>query len=291
MTLVVTGATGHLGRLAVEHLLARGTAASDIVATGRDAAKLEALAADLGVHTAVADFEDPASLDAAFAGAEAVLLVSGSEVGKRVAQHTAAIDAAVRAGARLVYTSAPKATTSTLILAPEHKATEEAIAASGVPAVVLRNGWYNENYEQTVAELASTGTTLSSAGEGRVASAARSDYAEAAAVALVDPSLVGTVHELSGDTAWTFDEFAAVVGEVAGRETSITHVDAAEHARILTDAGVPEGGVGFVVGLDANIAEGLLGETDGSLARLIGHPTTPIRAYVESQVGSSATQA
>jgi NAD(P)H dehydrogenase (quinone) len=285
MTLVVTGATGHLGRLAVEHLLARGTAASDIVATGRDAAKLEALAADLGVRTAVADFDDPASLDTAFSGAEAVLLVSGSEVGRRVAQHTAAIDAAVRAGARLVYTSAPKATTSALILAPEHKATEEAIAASGVPAVILRNGWYNENYEQTVAELASTGSTLSSAGEGRVASAARTDYAEAAAVALTDPSLVGTVHELSGDTAWSFDELAAIVAEVAGRDAAISHVSSDEHARVLTGAGVPEGGVGFVVGLDANIADGLLGGTDGSLARLIGRPTTPIRAYVEEQLG------
>lgn len=286
MTLVVTGATGHLGRLAVEHLLARGTAASDIVATGRDSGRLEALAADLGVRTAVADFDDPASLDAAFAGAEAVLLVSGSEVGKRVAQHTAAIEAAARAGARLVYTSAPKATTSPLILAPEHKATEEAIAAAGVPAVILRNGWYNENYAQTVSELASTGTTLSSSGEGRVASAARSDYAEAAAVALADPSLVGTVHELSGDTAWTFDELAVLVGEVAGRDASITHVSAEEHARILTDAGVPEGGVGFVVGLDSNIADGLLGETDGSLARLIGHPTTPIRAFVEQELAA-----
>ncbi|NQX05844.1 NmrA family NAD(P)-binding protein [Rathayibacter sp. VKM Ac-2856] len=284
MTLVVTGATGHLGRLAVEHLLARGTAATDIVATGRDSAKLEALAADLGVRTAVADFEDPASLDAAFSGAEAVLLVSGSEVGKRVAQHTAAIEAAARAGARLVYTSAPKATTSPLILAPEHKATEEAIAAAGLPAVILRNGWYNENYEQTVAELASTGSTLSSAGDGRVSSAARADYAEAAAVALLDASLVGTVHELSGDTAWSFDELAALVAEVAGRDAAITHVDSAEHARLLTDAGVPEGGVGFLVGLDANIADGLLGETDGSLARLIGRPTTPIRTYVEEQL-------
>ncbi|KQQ06178.1 MULTISPECIES: NAD(P)H-binding protein [unclassified Rathayibacter] len=286
MTLVVTGATGHLGRLAVEHLLARGTAASDILATGRDAAKLEALAADLGVRTSVADFGDPASLDAAFSGAEAVLLVSGSEVGKRVAQHTAAIEAVARAGARLVYTSAPKATTSPLILAPEHKATEEAIAASGVPAVILRNGWYNENYASTIAELASTGTTLSSAGAGRVSSAARSDYAEAAAVALADASLVGSVHELSGDVAWSFDELAALVAEIAGREASITHVDPVEHARILTEAGVPEGGVGFVVGLDANIADGLLGETDGSLARLIGHPTTPIRAYVEQELAA-----
>ncbi|PPF23083.1 NmrA family NAD(P)-binding protein [Rathayibacter rathayi] len=284
MTLVVTGATGHLGRLVVEHLLARGTAASDIVATGRTAAKLEALAADLGVRTAVADFEDPASLDAAFAGAEAVLLVSGSEVGKRVAQHTAVVEAAARVGARLVYTSAPKATTSPLILAPEHKATEEAIAAAGIPAVILRNGWYNENYAQTISELATTGSTLSSAGEGRVASAARSDYAEAAAVALTDAALVGTVHELSGDTAWSFDELAALVSEVAGRDAAITHVSSDEHARILTEAGVPEGGVHFVVGLDANIADGLLGVTDGSLARLIGRPTIPIRTYVQEQL-------
>ncbi|AJM76876.1 NmrA family NAD(P)-binding protein [Rathayibacter toxicus] len=284
MTLVVTGTTGHFGRLAVEHLLARGTAASDIVATGRNTATLASLAADLGVRTAVADFDDLASLDAAFAGAEAVLLVSGSEVGRRVAQHTAAIDAVSRAGARLVYTSAPKATTSALILAPEHKATEEAIAAAGIPAVILRNGWYNENYAQTVTELATAGSTLSSAGDGRVASAARSDYAEAAAVALVDASLVGTVHELSGDTAWSFDELATLVGEIAGREASIAHVSAEEHARLVSDADVPEGSVNFIVGLDANIADGLLGATDGSLARLIGHPTTPIRSFVEEQL-------
>ncbi|NQX29193.1 NmrA family NAD(P)-binding protein [Microbacteriaceae bacterium VKM Ac-2854] len=280
MTLVVTGATGHLGRLVVDHLLARGTAASDIVATGRSTEKLAELDA-LGVRTAVASFDDAASLDAAFAGAEAVLLVSGSEVGKRVAQHIAAIEAAQRAGARLVYTSAPAATDTTLILAPEHKATEEAITAAGIPATILRNGWYTENYESTIQQLATTGSAASSAGDGRVSSAERTDYAEAAAVALATDAYVGRIFELSGDVAWSFDELAATVAEVTGEPAVIEHVTAAEHVALLRSFGLDEGTAGFVAGLDANIAEGVLGVTTGELAELIGHPTVPLRTTVE----------
>jgi NAD(P)H dehydrogenase (quinone) len=280
MKLVVTGATGHLGRLVVDHLLARGTAAADIVATGRDAAKLADLDA-LGVRTAVASFDDAASLDAAFAGADAVLLISGSEVGKRVAQHTAAIEAAQRAGARLVYTSAPAATDTTLILAPEHKATEEAITASGIPATILRNGWYTENYESTIQQLAATGSAASSAGAGRVSSAERTDYAEAAAVALATDAYVGRVFELSGDVAWSFDELAATVADVTGTPAAIQHVTTAEHVALLLGFGLDEGTAGFVAGLDANIAEGVLGVTTGELAELIGHPTVPLRDSVQ----------
>lgn len=280
MTLVVTGATGQLGRLVIDHLLARGTAAADILATGRSAEKLAELEA-LGVRTAVASFDDAASLDAAFAGAEAVLLVSGSEVGKRVAQHTAAIEAAQRAGARLVYTSAPAATDTTLILAPEHKATEEAIAAAGIPATILRNGWYTENYVSTIEQLAATGSAASSAGQGRVSSAERTDYAEAAAVALATDAYVGRVFELSGDVAWSFDELAATVAEVTGKPAVIEHVTSAEHVALLVGFGLDEGTAGFVAGLDANIAEGVLGVTTGELAELIGHPTVPLRTSVE----------
>lgn len=281
MTLVVTGATGQLGRLVIDHLLARGTAASDILATGRDAAKLAALEA-LGVRTAIASFEDAASLDAAFAGAEAVLLVSGSEVGKRVAQHTSVVEAAQRAGARLVYTSAPAATDTTLILAPEHKATEEAIAAAGMPATILRNGWYTENYEAAIRSLSETGEFASSAGEGRVSSAERTDFAEAAAVVLASDAYIGRTFELSGDVAWSFDELAATVSDVTGRPAAIEHLSPEQHVAALTAAGLDAGTAGFVVGLDGNIAEGVLGVTTGELAELIGHPTVPLRTTVES---------
>ncbi|MGA1838000.1 SDR family oxidoreductase [Herbiconiux sp. 11R-BC] len=282
MTIVVTGATGHLGRLAVEHLLARGVPASGIVAAGRNPEKLAALA-ELGVGTAVIDFTDPASLDAAFDGADSVVLVSGSDVGRRAAQHANAIDAAVRAGVtHLVYTSAPKATDTALILAPEHKATEEAIAASGLPATILRNGWYHENYAQAAAQAAGTGVYLASTGEGRVASAARSDYAEAIAAVLTSEGHIGSVYELSGDTAWSGEDFAAAATEAFGREVVFQSVTPEEHFAVLTGAGLDEGTAGFVVALDGNIRDGLLGETSGELSALIGHPTLPLVDYLRS---------
>ncbi|MEP6482421.1 MAG: SDR family oxidoreductase, partial [Rhodoglobus sp.] len=202
--IVITGATGHLGRLIVESLLARGVAPDQLVAAGRNAEKLAELET-LGVRTARIDYTDPDGLAAAFAGADKVMLVSSSEVGHRVAQHSAVIDAAVAAGVKhLIYTSAPAATTSALILAPEHKATEEYLVASGIPFTILRNGWYTENYIQTAQQGGESGTIASSAGEGRVASASRKDYADAAAVVLTTAGHDGKVYELSGDTAWSF---------------------------------------------------------------------------------------
>jgi len=284
MTIVVTGATGHLGRLTIDHLLARGVAAGDIVAAGRNTERLAEVAAN-GVRTATIDFDDPATLDAAFAGADTLVLVSASEPGHRVAQHTNAIDAAVRAGVKhLVYTSAPKATTSALILAPEHKATEEAIAASGLPATILRNGWYNENYAATFAQVSASGVYAASTGEGRVASAARTDYAEAIAAVLTSEGHIGAVYELSGDTAWNGTEFAAAASEVLGREIVFQPLTAEEQLAALTAAGLDEGTAGFVVALDQNIAEGTLGETSGDLNRLIGHPTTTLVDYFRTQV-------
>ncbi len=226
MTIVVTGATGHLGRLTVDSLLERGVPAADIRALGRRAERLAPLAA-LGVQTAVIDFEQPETLDAAFAGADALLLVSGSEVGKRIPQHHNAIEAAVRAGVgRIVYTSAPHASDSELILAPEHAETERLLAASGLPVTVLRNNWYTENYTGQLDIAAATGELVGSAATGRVASASRKDYAEAAAVVLTADGHEGAVYELGGDVAWTFDDLAATIGELLGRPVSYRSVDA-----------------------------------------------------------------
>lgn len=276
MTIVVTGATGHLGRLTVDSLLARGVAASDIRAVGRSAERLAPLAAQ-GVETAVIDFEQPETLTAAFAGADAVLLVSGSEVGKRVQQHRNAIEAAEAAGVgRLVYTSAPHATDGALVLAPEHKATEELLAASSLPVTILRNNWYTENYSGLVDQAAATGEIVGSAGEGRVASASRKDYAEAAAVVLTTDGHEGAIYELSGDVAWTFDELATAVGALAGREVVYRSVTPEEHTSILTGAGLDEGTAGFVVALDGNIRDGELADATSTLAELIGRPTTPL---------------
>lgn len=276
MTVVLTGATGQLGRLTVNELLARGTAASDIVATGRSAEKLAELAG-LGVRTARVDYSDPASLEAAFTGADVLLFISGSEVGQRVAQHTAVVDAAVRAGVgHVVYTSAPHADSTDLILAPEHKVTEQALAASGLGVTVLRNNWYHENYGQAVAQAAQTGVYLASTGTGRVASAARADYAAALAAVATQPQTRGRVYELSGDIAWDGDDFAAAAAQALGRPVVYRSVDSAEHARVLSTAGLPEQLVGFVVALDANIAAGDLANATSELSTLIGRPTTPL---------------
>ena len=275
-TIAVTGATGNLGGLIVEHLLARSIPADRILAIGRDAARL-ARFESLGVRTAVADYEQPETLDHAFAGVETLVLVSGSEVGERVRQHTNAIAAAERAGvSHIIYTSAPRVDRSTLIIAPEHKATEELLAASPIEATVLRNNWYNENYEQTLAQAAATGTYLASTGTGRVASAARSDFAEAAAVVAGTGSRRGETLELAGDTAWDGAEFAAIAGRVLGREITYVAVDTEQHRALLAEAGLPENVIGFLTVLDAGIAEGNLDGPSNELATLIGHPTTTL---------------
>ncbi|MGW9113694.1 SDR family oxidoreductase [Microbacterium sp. NPDC055683] len=276
MTILVTGATGHLGRLVVDSLLARGVDPSAVRAGARDTAKGADLAAR-GVQVIPLDYNAPETVAAAVDGADAVLLISSSEVGKRAAQHQVVVDAAHAAGvAKLVYTSASKATTSDLVLAPEHKATEEAIAAAGIPAVILRNNWYTENYVADVARAKDTGVIAASVGDGRVASASRADYAEAAAVVLTEDGHIGEVYELGGDVTWNFDELAAAASEVVGREVRYTPLTTEEHAAALAAAGLDEGTIGFVTALDANIRDGALAETDGTLARLIGRPTTPL---------------
>ncbi|SFN38201.1 SDR family oxidoreductase [Mycetocola miduiensis] len=277
MTIVVTGATGSLGRLIIDHLLSRGTQPQQIVGVGRNTAKLAELDA-LGVSTAVVDYADRASLDAAFAGADTLMLVSGSEVGRRVEQHSNAIDAAKAAGiSRIVYTSAPQADTTALILAPEHKATEELLQASGIPFTLLRNGWYTENYESTIAQARATGVYLASSGDGRIASASRTDYAETAAIVLTSDGHEGAVYELSGDVAWDGDEMASALSHVVGRDVVFSSVSPEEHVAALTGAGLDEQTAGFLVALDGNTRDGLLATMTGDMKRLLGRPTTPLR--------------
>jgi NAD(P)H dehydrogenase (quinone) len=276
MSVVVTGATGHLGRLVVEHLLAAGVPADQIVATGRRAERLAELA-ERGVTTKVVDFGDRASLDGALAGADTVLLVSGSEPGQRVALHGAVIDAAKVAGVgRVVYTSAPHADTTALVLAPDHKATEELLRASGLAWTILRNNWYTENYVGAIEQARTSGVLLTSAGDGRVASATRDDYAAAAAVVLRGGDHEGRVYELSGDVAWTFDELADAASEVLGSRVVAKQVSFDEHRAILVDAGLDEGTAGFVATLDSDIRRGDLADATADLRTLIGRPTTPL---------------
>lgn len=276
MSLLVTAASGNLGRLVVEALLARGAEPSSIVATSRDTAKLTSFA-DRGVKTATLDYSKPDTIAAAIGQGDVVILISSDAVGQRFPQHRAVIDAAKAAGAsRIVYTSAPNATTSDLILAPEHKATEEYLTSSGVPFTILRNGWYTENYVGEIDKGRQTGEITSSTGDGRVASASRSDYAEAAAAAALDDSAAGRVFELSGDYAWNYDELAEAISSIVGRPVAYRRLTPEEHAEQLAGFGLDEGTVGFVVGLDGNIRDGLLSATSGELRALIGHPTVPL---------------
>jgi NAD(P)H dehydrogenase (quinone) len=277
--LVVTGATGQLGRLVVEGLLEK-VPADQIVAAVRSPEKAADLA-ERGVQVRRADYDDPASLEAAVKDASRVLLVSGNEMGQRIAQHSAVIEAVRQARVDLlVYTSAPRADTSPLVLAPEHKATEEIIQATGLPFTFLRNGWYTENFTNTIKQAAQTGSFVGSAGDGRVASAARADYAEAAIAVLTGDGHENRTYELSGDVAWTYADLAAAIAEVAGRPVEYREVTPDEHRKALTEAGLPAQIVDMLVTLDANTADGLLADTSGELAALIGHPTIPLATTI-----------
>lgn len=274
MTIAVTAATGQLGSLVIDSLLKR-TPASDVVAVVRDAAKAQPLA-DKGVTVRVADYDDRAALDQALSGVDRVLLISGNEMGKRFQQHKNVIDAAVAQNvSRIVYTSAPFADTSSLPVAPEHLLTEQYLATVDVEKSLLRNGWYNENYLGALDSAAGTGSVLTSAGAGQVASAARADYAEAASVVLTSDS-VEPVYELSGDTAWTQAELAKTVGDVIGKPVESAQVSPEQQAEILAGAGLDPALIGFLVETDASISKGELGHTNGVLSQLIGRPTTPL---------------
>jgi NAD(P)H dehydrogenase (quinone) len=277
MSIVVTGATGHLGRLIVETLLDNGIPAEDIVATGRAVDRLDDLAAR-GVVIRRADYSDPAGLASAFAGADKVMLVSGSEVGSRRQQHRNAVDAAVAAGAGLiVYTSIPGADHTKLLLADEHRATEAMIRDSGVPFVFLRNGWYFETYTAQIDGALDNGVIIGAAGDGLISGASRADYAAAAAAALVGDGETGVSYELGGDVPFTMTEYAAELSRQSGRPVSYQNLSTAEYTSALIGFGVPEQAASVYADADAGVARGELHVTSGDLSKLIGRPTTPLR--------------
>ena len=276
MTYLVTAASGHLGRLAVEALLADGIAPTHIVAGARSPEKVADLAAR-GVATVELDYDRPETISAALEGVDRVLLISGSVPGARLVGHRNVIDAAQAAGVeRLVYTSAPHASSFDYALGADHRATEAAIAASGIPSVVVRNNWYTENYEGDLARAAETGVVASSVGDARIASASRADYAAGAAAVLVQDGHVGEVYEFAGDVAWTFEDFAAAAAEVLGRDVVYERLTREQLAAGLEASGADAGTVGFVVGLDEAIGGGVLATSDGTLSRILGRPTTPL---------------
>jgi NAD(P)H dehydrogenase (quinone) len=275
MTFLVTAATGHLGRLVIDALLERGVPTSDVTAGVRTPAKAVDIAAR-GIGVVELDYSRPETLAPALAGVRRVLLISGTDV-DRVAGHRAVIEAAAASGVdRFVYTSSPRNDEVEYALGADHRATEEAIAASGMDATILRNNWYTENYLDAVARAADTGEIVAAVGGARVASASRRDYAEAAAAALTADDLAGRTLELGGDAAWDYDELARAASEVLGRPVVYTGVTVEQLTAGLQAAGLDAGTAAFVASIDDAIARGALSQSDGTLARLIGRPTTPL---------------
>lgn len=276
MTIAITGATGHLGRLVLDSLR-RMVPAADLVALVRSPAK----AADLGVAVREADYDRPETLDRALVGVDTLLLVSGPVPGVRVAQHRAVIDAAKRAGVRrVVYTSVLRADDSPLDIAADHRATEADLKASGVPHTILRNGWYTENYTGSIPGALAGGAFLGSAGDARIASATRADYAEAAAAVLAGAGHEGRTYELAGDAAWTLADLAAELSRQTGRAIPYRDLPPAEYAATLTGFGLPERLAQAIAGWDAAAAQGALFDDSRQLSRLIGRPTTPLPTAV-----------
>ncbi|WP_405973558.1 SDR family oxidoreductase [Streptomyces sp. NBC_00988] len=274
MSIVVTGATGHLGRHVVEQLLEK-VPADQITAVVRTPEKAADFA-ERGVKIVVADYNTPETFGTVFAAGDKVLLISGNEFDKgRVEQHKVVIEAAKAAGvALLAYTSAPG--TLTAALADDHHGTEEALLASGVPYALLRNGWYNENYTENLAPVLEHNAVVAAAGDGRVSSASRADYAAAAVTVLTGEGHENQTYELGGDEAWGFAEYAAELSRQTGKEIAYNNVPAETLVGILTGAGLPEPFAAILVGVDASITQGQLVVSTGDLSRLSGRPTTPI---------------
>ncbi|MEU1514660.1 SDR family oxidoreductase [Streptomyces sp. NPDC005811] len=274
MSIVVTGATGKLGRHVVEQLLEK-VPAEQITAVVRDEAKAADFAAR-GVKLAVADYNTPETFDGLFAAGDKVLLISGNEFDKgRPGQHQVVIDRAKAAGvALLAYTSAPGSLSAAL--ADDHRATEAALTSSGVPYALLRNGWYHENYTEQLAPVLEHNAVVAAAGEGRVSSASRADYAAAAVAVLTGEGHENKTYELGGDEAWGFAEYAAELSRQTGKEIVYSAVPGEALVGILTGAGLPEPFAAILAGVDASIEKGELVVDSGDLSRLAGRPTTPL---------------
>ena len=276
MTIAITGASGQLGHLVINDLKAQGHA-DDIIALARTPAK----AADLGVPIREADYSKPETLGRALAGVDTLLFISSSEAGQRVTQHRNVIEAAHKAGVkRIVYTSVLHADTSPLGLAEEHRATEAALKASGVAYTILRNSWYTENYTGSIPGAIASGVLLGSAGDGKISSAMRADFAEAAVAVLIGEGHAGKIYELAGDDAFTLSELAAEVSRQTGKTISYKNLPVADYAAALAGFGLPGDVARTIAEYDVAIAQGALFGDSHQLSMLIGHPTIPLSAAV-----------
>lgn len=277
--IAVTGATGALGRLVIGGLSAK-LPPGRIVALARDAKKA-GTQLPTGVNVRHADYDRPETLPPALAGVNRLLLISSSEVGRRTAQHKAVIDAAKEAGVQLIiYTSVLHADRSQLQLADEHRQTESMIVASGIPYIMLRNGWYTENYTASIPQAVQHGVLLGSAASGRISSAARADFADAAIAVLTEAPGSGQIYELAGDTAYTLSDFAAELSRQTGKEIPYRDLPENEYRAVLEGAGLPPPFAALLAQSDAAAANGALFDDSRTLSKLIGRPTTPLKDVI-----------
>lgn len=279
----VTGATGQLGGLVVEKLKEKGLSSS-VVALVRNTEK----AAELGVEARKFDYNDPAKLVDALQGIEKLILISGNELGKRAEQHANVIEAAKKAGVKwVVYTSLLQADTSSLSLAPEHYATEKALQASGLTYTILRNGWYAENYTGSVGGAVAAGAFIGSAGEGKISSAARADFADAAVAVVTGAGHENKVYELAGDESYTLAELAAEISKQTGKTIPYNNLPETAYADILKSFGLPELFAEAIASWDTGASKGDLYNESHQLSKLIGRPTTPLAETVKAALAAS----
>lgn len=284
MSTLVTAASGQLGQLVLSGLLAKGVNPKTIVAGARSVDKLSAFAA-LGVEVRDLDYENPDTFEAAFEGVTKMLLISGSDIGKRLPQHTAVANAAKARGVEhIVYTSAPRADNTTLQLATEHTATESVIRETGVPFTFLRNNWYFENYLPQIPAYLASGAIFGAAGDGKVSGAARADYAAAAVAVLTESGHEGVTYELGGDSAFTMADLAEAISDATGTPVVYKDVSIEELQGILESTGMPQPVAAVIADIDRSIEAGELFASSGDLARLIGRPTTSLLDAVKAAI-------
>lgn len=275
MKIAITGATGQLGSIVVNKL--KEKAGNNIIALVRSTQK----AADLGVEAREANYDRPETLEAALKDVDTLLLISGSEIGKRATQHKNVIEAAKKNGLKkIVYTSILHADTSTMSLAAEHLTTEAALKQSGIPYTILRNGWYTENFAGAIPGAIAGGALLGSAGDGKISAASRKDYAEAAVVVLTSEGHDGKVYELAGDGAFTLADLAAEISKQTGKNIPYNNLPEAEYAGILAGFGIPKDLAEAIAGWDTSISKGDLFDDSKQLSTLTGKTTSTINEVV-----------
>lgn len=282
MKIGITAATGQLGKLVVESLKQK-VASENIVLLVRTPEK----ASDLGLEAKAFDYSNKESQVEALKGIDTLLLISGSEVGQREAQHANVIASAKEAGVKkIVYTSVLHADTSTLSLAVEHIATEKNLKESGLTYTILRNGWYTENYAGSIGGALAGGAFIGSVGDGKISSAARIDFAEAAATVLATEGHDGKVYELAGDTSYTLTDLAAEISAQTGKTLPYANLPEVEYAKILTSFGLPEFLAQAIASWDVSASKGDLFDDSKTLSALIGRPTTPLAETVKETLAS-----